>query len=378
MADPKHLTKLNNGVEIWNAWRTENPKVLPNLSGADFHEANLIGVDLSGADLRGARLSEANLRTANLSEARLRTANLSGANLSGANLSEAHLRTARLIRAHLHEAQLIRTDLSGTDLSEADLSGANLSGAHLRGVDLREANLRGAHLIRADLHDAHLSEARLFETVFANTNLGDVQGLDACNHEGPSIIDHRTLAASGPLPLSFLRGCGLPDEFIEYLLSLLNQAIQFYSCFISYSTKDQLFVERLHADLQNKNVRCWFAPHDLPIGAKTWDAIDEAIRRRDKVLLVLSQAAIDSDWVEDEVSKAYAEERERKTLVLFPIRIDDSVMTTNEAWARKLRDQRNIGDFLRWNEPSEYNKSLERVLRDLKSINLDTPGSSAS
>ena len=46
--------------------------------------------------------------------------------------------------------------------------------------------------------------------------------------------------------------------------------------------------------------------HELPIGAKTWDAIDEAIRVRDNVLLVLSQTAIDSDWIENEVSKAYA------------------------------------------------------------------------
>jgi hypothetical protein len=29
----------------------------------------------------------------------------------------------------------------------------------------------------------------------------------------------------GPLPLSFLRGVGLPDNFIEYLPSLLNQPI---------------------------------------------------------------------------------------------------------------------------------------------------------
>jgi TIR domain/Pentapeptide repeats (8 copies) len=254
------------------------------------------------------------------------------------------------------------------DLRRADLNFAHLIHADLSGADLTDANLTGAHLVQADLTRADLSGANLVETVFDDTNLKEVQGLDACVHCGPSTIDHRTLAASGPLPLSFLRGCGLPDELIEYLPSLLNRAIQFYSCFISYSTKDRLFVERLHADLQDKNVRCWFAPHDLPIGAKTWDAIDEAIRVRDKGLLVLSQAAIDSDWVEDEVSKAYAEERARKTLVLFPIRIDDSVMTTNEPWARKLRDQRNIGDFLRWTEPSEYNKSLERVLRDLKDI----------
>ena len=158
---------------------------------------------------------------------------------------------------------------------------------------------------------------------------------------------------------------GVPNNFIEYLPSLLNQAIQHYSCFISYSAKDQEFAEHLHSDLQNKGVRCWFAPHDLPIGSKTWDAIDEAIKLRDKLLLILSKNSIESDWVEDEVQKAFAEERDRKELVLFPVRIDDAVMDTPEPWARKLRDQRNIGDFRQWKDHDAYQRSFERVLRDL-------------
>src|SRR5271169_5880088 len=179
-------------------------------------------------------------------------------------------------------------------------------------------------------------------------------------------MDFRTLSRSGNLPLPFLRGCGLPDILIDYLPSLRGDPIQFYSCFISYSAKDQLFAERLHADLQNKGVRCWFAPHDLPIGAKTWDAIDEAIRLRDKLLLILSKASISSDWVESEVSKALAEERSRKQVVLFPIRIDNEVMSTAEPWAVMLRDQRNIGDFRQWKKPEAYTKSIDRLLRDLK------------
>jgi hypothetical protein len=171
---------------------------------------------------------------------------------------------------------------------------------------------------------------------------------------------------SGPLPLAFLRGVGLPERMIEYLPSLLEQAFQLYSCFISYSSKDQAFAERLHADLQNKGVRCWFAPHDMPIGAKIIDAIDKAIRLRDKVLLVLSEGAIASDWVEGEVTRALDEERERKQLVLFPIRLDDAVMETKEAWARLLRGQRNIGDFTRWKEHDAYQKALDRLLRDLR------------
>jgi hypothetical protein len=252
-------------------------------------------------------------------------------------------------------ALLFKADLSGAYLIEANLGGAGLSGALLGRANLFRTNLTGANL----------SGANLSETVFGNVNLTSVIGLETCEHGGPSIIDHRTLERSGPLPLSFLRGVGLPDNWIESLPSLLNQAIQHYSCFISYSTKDQEFAERLHADLQKSGVRCWFAPHDLRIGDKTWDAIDEAIKLRDKLLLILSKNAINSDWVEDEVQKAFAEERDRKQHVLFPVRLDDAAMETPEPWARELRDQRNIGDFRHWKDHDAYKDGFERVLRDL-------------
>lgn len=180
------------------------------------------------------------------------------------------------------------------DLREANLRMANLSGANLSWASLSEAYLMGANLSEADLSKADLSAAVLFGTIFGYVDLTETKGLDECQHIGPSTIDYRTLSLSEDLPISFLRGCGLPDNLIDYLPSLRGDSIQFYSCFISYSAKDKMFVERLHADLQNKGVRCWFAPHDMPIGAKTWDAIDEAIRLRDKLLLILSKASIAS------------------------------------------------------------------------------------
>jgi uncharacterized protein YjbI with pentapeptide repeats len=262
---------LRKGVEAWSAWRDENLQIRP---------------DLSGADLRGANLGATAIREANLSDA-----NLSAANLSAAKLFAANLRWATLRGADLRGA-----NLGATDMREANLSDANLSGATLSNADLKRANLRGADLTGADL-----SKATLRHTIFGSTTLTEVKGLNLCRHEGPSIIDFATLSTlriSDPLPTAFLRGVGLPDNVIGYLPSLLNTAIQHYSCFISYSSKDQAFADRLHADLQNKGVRCWFAPHDMPIGAKIIDALDEAIRLRDKVLLILSEGAIASDWVE--------------------------------------------------------------------------------
>ena len=277
MANDEDLARIRQGAAVWNAWRTQNREPM-DLSDATLFEANLEGADLYQAYLAKANLSRAHLAKANLIDAQLGEANFSGANLRG----------------------------------------ANLRGAFLYKTDLRGANLRGALLAATFLSGADLSGAELYDTVFANVDLSATKGLDACTHEGPSILDHRTLQRSGRLPLIFLRGCGLPDRLIDYLPSLLEEAIQYYSCFISYSSKDDAFAKRLHADLQNTGVRCWFAPHDLQIGAKTWDAIDAAIKVRDKVLLILSKSAIDSDWVENEVSKAFAEERRRKQTVLFP------------------------------------------------------------
>ena len=207
--------------------------------------------------------------------------------------------------------------------------------------------------------------ALLHATVLSDVDFTGAIGVETCRHSGPSVIDFRTLEKSYPLPLRFLQGVGLPDKVIDYLPSLLNQPIQYYSCFVSYSSKDDDFARRIHADLQSKGVRCWFAPHDLPIGGKILDEIDAAIRLRDKVLLILSEHSIGSDWVEDEVKKAYEEEHRRKQTMLFPMRLDDAVMETTEAWAAKLRADRNIGDFRQWKNHDCYQGSFKRVLRDL-------------
>ena len=52
--------------------------------------------------------------------------------------------------------------------------------------------------------------------------------------------------------------------------------------------------------------------------------------------------------------------------VLFPIRLDESVMYTSRAWAASLRRARHIGDFTRWTDPQAYQQAFERLLRDLK------------
>ncbi|MGA2981633.1 MAG: toll/interleukin-1 receptor domain-containing protein [Terriglobales bacterium] len=360
MANSEHLAKIKEGVEAWNAWRKAHPEIVP-----DLREASLTGANLREAYLRRADLSRANLGGANLARANLHRANLSRANLSRANLTDTDLTTT-----DLRWADLSRANLSRTNLYEADLSGADL-----RAAELREASLIGANLSRANLTGAYLTKASIGYTTSGDNDLSNVKDLETVSHKGPSTIGIDTIYRSqGKIPLAFLRGAGVPENFIAHMGSLNGKALEFYSCFISYSTNDQEFADRLHADLQNKGVRCWFAPHDLRIGDRFQEVIERSIRVYEKLLIILSESSVNSDWVEREVQAAIEKERRSPgDTVLLPIRLDDAVMRSSRAWAAGIQETRHVGDFRKWKDRDSLKSAFERLLRD-----LGTEGSKAA
>ena len=264
----------------------------------------------------------------------------------------------------------VQPDLRGADLSFANLYRADLGRATLINATLSYATLSYADLSRADLGDADLSSARVGWTHFDTIDLRTVQGLETVEHRGPSSISIDTIYLSrGDIPETFLRKAGVPEDFLTYMRSLVNRPIEYYTCFISYSSRDQEFAERLYADLQSKGVRCWFAPEDMKTGYKIRQRIDKSIRLYNKLLLVLSEHSIASSWVEFEVEAALATEEEKHPLVLFPVRLDLAVMQSTTSWAAHLKRIRHITDFTGWEQHDNYQKALTRLLRDLKADN---------
>jgi hypothetical protein len=82
VANPEHLALLQQGVDVWNAWRRKGRSIAPDLSGADLDGAILSGAILYEADLSGATLSGAILSGANLIRAQLVETNLIDAALT--------------------------------------------------------------------------------------------------------------------------------------------------------------------------------------------------------------------------------------------------------------------------------------------------------
>src|SRR5258708_28991793 len=337
MAEQEMGEGVRQGSVVWNAWREQQSEQVFDLSGAD-----LGGADLSFAKLRHADLNRTNLRSTTLSAADLRDTDLRYADLSDADLRAANLRSANLIHTNLGY-----TNLTDTHLRHADLSDANLSAADLRG-----ANLQGAIV---------------WETVFAHVDLREVKGLTELRYKGPSRVELYTiLLPQDGSTLHFLRSVGVPDEWIGDYRARMMHPIQYHSCFISYSNKDDSLAHRLHADLQAKGVRCWCAPEDMKIGDEIRTRIDEAIHLQDKLLLLLSEHSLASTWVKNDVEAALEKEEQQHRLVLFPVRLDDCVENATQAWATTLRRSRHIGNFTSWTNPQAYQQAFERLLRDLK------------
>jgi hypothetical protein len=363
--EPEDAIKLlkggEEGIAEWNR-RREYREWIPTLE-----QTNLSDADLSRADL-----SKVNLNYANLSGACLALANLSDVDLSDANLREADFYAARLTRANFSGANLSRAKFAGGNLVAADLSRARLDGA-----TLSFAELRGANFNDADLGAADFSGAKCGFTIFASVDLSDAEGLDSVRHEFPSTVGIDTLFRSrGRIPGAFLRGCGVPEYLIENQKAIAGSMspIQFYSCFISYSTKDDEFAKRLHSRMIQKKLRVWYAPDKLQGGREHDVQVDEAIRVYDKLLLVVSEASMKSGWVRREIRRARQQEETDKPRKLFPIRLVsiDAIKAwepidprTGEDFAEELL-RIHIPDFSNWKDHDAFEESFARLMRDLR------------
>ena len=126
--------------------------------------------------------------------------------------------------------------------------------------------------------------------------------------------------------------------------------------------------------MQAKGVRCWFAPHDIQGGRKVHEQIDEAIRLHDRLLLILSEHSMSSNWVKTEIANAREREKREGKQLLFPItlvpfeeikkwKLFDADIGIDSA--REIREY-FIPDLSNWKEHDSYQTAFQRLVKDLK------------
>lgn len=93
--------------------------------------------------------------------------------------------------------------------------------------------------------------------------------------------------------------------------------------FISYSHQDQEFVSRLATHLVKHNTHVWVDTWELNVGDSIITKVQEAIQSASALLVVLSEASVQSEWCKKELSAGLMRELEEKRVLVLPLRLDD-------------------------------------------------------
>jgi len=367
----KLIEMAKSGRAAIAKWRRANPDVLLLLTDADLQDADLRGANLKRADLTGADLRGANLIGAQLSEA-----DLTRADLRGARLTKADFYAARLFKATLDNAEAGGAYFRRANLTEVDCTGADLTKADLREANFRNGSLAGASLVGADLSFARLAGVDMRDALFGWTTLGHVNlsqviGLDQINHVGPSSIGLDTARLShAKMSDAFLQGCGISEGVIQNWKSLFGHPTEEFSCFIRFAPDDESFARHLAERAQARGLRCWL--DEMPNSSKERRprSAPTSYETTERVLICSSKASLSSWWINDEITrlaareKQYKEDTGKSVRFFFPLNLDGFMFSGDWKHPQEKQIARQAIDFVGWRRNKDkFDQELTKLVQ---------------
>lgn len=127
-----------------------------------------------------------------------------------------------------------------------------------------------------------------------------------------------------------------------------------HDVFISYSTRNQDVANAICHVLEEADIRCWMAPRDIPVGSKYASVIKDAIVSSKVFVLIFSEFAAVSPWVESELNMAFSN---RKTII--PYKVDEALVEDYDEFYVRLNNRHWIDSFPDFHE--RFNELLQVV-----------------
>jgi tetratricopeptide (TPR) repeat protein len=124
--------------------------------------------------------------------------------------------------------------------------------------------------------------------------------------------------------------------------------------FVSHSSEDKRFVQRLVEDLKSRGLPVWLDEVELEAGNSIIEKISKGLRDTDYLVIVLSQASVQSLWVRAELNAALMRQFSGKGTIVLPAIIEDCEIPA-------LLQDRKYADFRR-----SYEEGLQTLLSVLE------------
>lgn len=140
-------------------------------------------------------------------------------------------------------------------------------------------------------------------------------------------------------------------------------AVEEHDVFISYSSIDIEFADRIRELLQSKGVSCWMAPDSITYGDDYTSSIPYGIGNCRVFILLLSEHSMQSEWVPKELDSAISIKKK-----IIPFKIDDSMLSMSFSFC--LVNVHRIEAFSRFDEACE---ELVHVVRSALAEQTEDP-----
>jgi hypothetical protein len=102
----------------------------------------------------------------------------------------------------------------------------------------------------------------------------------------------------------------------------MNEGFQ-RDVFLSYSSQDRQFAERLAGDLVGHGLRVWWDQWEMQVGDSLIAKIQEGIQASSWLTVVLSPTSVASNWVKRELASALADEISTDRVRVLPLLVAD-------------------------------------------------------
>lgn len=132
--------------------------------------------------------------------------------------------------------------------------------------------------------------------------------------------------------------------------------------FVSYSSKNQQMADSVRLMLIEKSIPCWMAPYDIPAGSKYAFVINDALENCSCLVLLLTNASQESQFVEREIERAITYKKP-----IIPMQLED--LQLNSGFKFYIGNSQIIAVPELRADSSEFNRVIDGIYQFIKNDN---------